>query len=71
MVINQAGSPAADQLLKQRSVIFVSSVSGGLQRQGGGSAAADIGHSGRMGGHELHVGFQWKHDSWIVGKTAL
>jgi hypothetical protein len=34
-------------------------------------AAADIGHFGCHDGHELHVGFQWKRDNWIVGKTAL
>jgi hypothetical protein len=34
------------------------------------SAAADIGHLVAIIVTNLHVGFQWKRDKRIVGKTA-
>jgi hypothetical protein len=43
----------------------------GKDVRSGGSATADIGPFGCHHSHELHVGFQWKRDNWIVGTTAL
>jgi len=72
MRTTKTGTPAADSLQVQRSVIIDTIVDCTDRRRAVYLPAADIGHIGRHYGHELGVGFerQSRHVDDAAGQRA-